>query len=538
MTNLATAVVEEAKGPTPPGPRHRPSTQTLAVVAVIAFALGFLIVGHQRITMAFGDSHDGRNGTQWGLGSRDLRTDGPVRSHMGADLTAGAVRAPYTDHPPLIYAETAAVETLGGEHPWSTRLPAWLGSIAAIGLCLQLLRRCGLSPAAAAIGTTLGLGCPMFGAYGIMNDPWILGLPWGIAILLLWQRRRIGVPTSWWLISGVAFVGAWTSWVNVLELGLIGVAELAVRLRRRRPDVLLPIAVPTVAAVALTLGWVAWSHGGSISSLLHNAGTRSGGASNGLSPSVVLSMLKSYWVDTFTPWQLLLAVPVIAAAWLDERSRPVLAVALGTVVLWIAVFSDGAAHHDYWGYWMVLPLAIGIGVGADILLRARSRNIGRVAVAAATLVGIVGFVVPGTIPRSLIRGSKAGAVLVAARATMPADQPYVWYLGSLIQIPYWVSYPFHRPGARLPNLATVDRLASTRPDDLVLVASYRLTPDLVPADPSAPCRAGVPRAQQYAVETAATLDRALRTGACPAVAASTTLVSAGPVAEPPGLISP
>ncbi len=520
MATAGTALAEHALAPTRPVTGSGCRLRLVAAAAVVVFAAGFLLVGHHRLTMPFGDSHDGRNGAQWGLGSRALRTEGPLASHMGADLVAGPVRVPYTDHPPLIYSETALAETVAGEHPWVTRLPAWLGSIAAIGLCYRLLRRCGITPAPAAIGVVLGLGCPMFGAYGMMNDPWILGLPWGVAILLLWEERRAGVPRPAWLLAGVALIGALTSWVNVIELGLLAIAELVARLRRRRPDVLVPLAVGTGTGVALTVAWVAWAHGGSIRSLVDQAANRTSGGSDHVGPSLLISYLRSYWVDTFTPWQLVLGIPVLVAGWLRPRLRPLLAVTLMTVGLWVLVFADGAAHHDYWGYWLVLPLVVGFAAAADVVLAGRSARTLAVAVAGATAIGLVGLEVPRTIPRRLTQGAQAGSVLSAARQLVPPGQRYIWYLGDIVQTPYWIAYPFHRPAARLVNLRAVDELAAAQPDAIVLVAADRLTSDLRPGESSAPCRAGVPVHQNYKVLTAQALDEALHGRRCPAASAA------------------
>ena len=76
------------------GAGERKPARGVAATAVVVLAAAFLVLGHARLTMPFGDSHDGRNGAQWGLGSRDLRVEGPVTSHMGADLVAGPVRHP------------------------------------------------------------------------------------------------------------------------------------------------------------------------------------------------------------------------------------------------------------------------------------------------------------------------------------------------------------------------------------------------------------------------------------------------------------
>jgi hypothetical protein len=309
----------------------------------------------------------------------------------------------------------------------------------------------------------------------------------------------------------------------VIELGLLALAELVVRTRRRRPDALVPIALGAATGVALTVGWVAWAHGGSVRSLIDQAGYRTSGGADRVTPNVLVSYLRWYWVDTFTPWQLVLALPVLLAAWLEPRTRPVLAVSLFTVVLWIGVFSDGAAHHDYWGYWLVLPLAIGLAVAAEVVLSRASRRATLGILAVAAVAGVAGFEVPGTIPRTLTQGAEAGNALVAARRSLPTHQAYVWYLGDLVQSPFWVAYPFHRPAARLVNLRAVDEVADTEPDDLVLVATDRLTADLLPADAAAPCRAGLPKTQRFGVMTVSSLDRALRSGPCPAASASSVL---------------
>jgi hypothetical protein len=360
----------------------------------------------------------------------------------------------------------------------------------------------------------------MFGAYGLMNDPWILGLPWGIAVLLLWEERRAGVVRPAWLLAGVALIGALTSWVNVIELGLLAIVELVARVRRRRPDVLRPIALGAGAGVALTVAWVAWAHGGSIRTLVDQAGNRTSAGSEHVGLPLLISYLRWYWVDTFTPWQLALAIPVMVAAWLQPRLRPLLVVTLTTVGIWVLVFADGAAHHDYWGYWLVLPLVIGFAATADVLLARRPPLVPAVAVVAATALGLVGLEVPGTIPRTLTQGAQAGSLLLAARHSVAPDQAYIWYLGDVVQTPYWVAYPFRRPAARLVNLRAVDELASVEPDAIVLVAADRLTSDLRPADPSAPCRAGVPARLHFGVLTAKALDDALRSGPCRAVAAT------------------
>jgi len=146
------------------------------------------VVPTQAVDAPFGDSHDGRNGAVWASGSHALRAEGPVAARLGARLDLGRGQSTiYADHPPLAYGETAAVEAVFGVHPWSTRPPAWPGTVVAIGLLYGLLEACGLAPLAAAAGVALGFGCPMIGLHGAMLDSWVVGLPWAVGTLLVWQ---------------------------------------------------------------------------------------------------------------------------------------------------------------------------------------------------------------------------------------------------------------------------------------------------------------------------------------------------------------
>ena len=70
-----------------------------AARVVLALTAIILIVSQSgRMTSQPGMSHDGQNLGVFALGSRGLRTDGPIDSHLGADLAYD--QGTYANHPP------------------------------------------------------------------------------------------------------------------------------------------------------------------------------------------------------------------------------------------------------------------------------------------------------------------------------------------------------------------------------------------------------------------------------------------------------
>ena len=52
----------------------------------------------------------------------------------------------------------------------------------------------------------------MIAVYGTMLDTPVVGLPFGIAVLLLWQRARSGHPTPVGLVAAVTALAVLSSW--------------------------------------------------------------------------------------------------------------------------------------------------------------------------------------------------------------------------------------------------------------------------------------------------------------------------------------
>lgn len=508
----------------------------LAVVVMGVLVVGLVVSAAGRATMPFGDSHDGQNAGVWAGNSRSLREQGVVASRLGTVATVEGEAVTYATHPPMIAVEAAAAEAVLGERPWVARLPAWAGSLAALVLGFLLLRECRLRPLAAAVGVALGFGCPMFAAYGTMLDTPIVGLPFGIAVLWLWQRGRSGRPAPTAIVILVTVLAALTSWLGLLTVGLVAAGSLVLRVRRRlergadRPRSAddIPLAGFVAGAVlggALVLLWILWAYGswGPLASqFLIRAGDRDGGG--GL--ATFIGAQRTYWPRAFTPWQLVLAIPALVAGVGWRPSRAVALVAVLAVSGWVGGFRDGAIMHDYWAYWMVLPLALGFGVLAEASLAALQRSdaetglpprpstssprASRVSLARTALAGcsaalaLAGVVAPSGAGTTLELGGDAGSLL--AVAAYPSSQRQAWVMMAGSEDFRWVHYATDRP------------MQAIRPADLDGIAATELVLAAVSSGPpagnvaSAPCLPAPSVQGRYALVTAADLARALRVG--------------------------
>lgn len=468
------------------------------LMAALLLGLGFGIRHH--FAAPFGNSHDGRNAGVWAGGSRSLRQNGPVASRLGTRTIVDGRTTVYADHPPLVYVETAATEQLFGEHPWTTRLPAWAATLVAILLTYRLLRWREVSEVGAAVGVAVAFGGPMIVAYGTMLDTPMIGLPFGIAVLVAVARGRAGRPYPWWATAGLAFLACLTSWLGVLTCGLAVVAEfVASRRARREPGdasgILVELVCGTAAGIVALVGWLAWAYG-SLRPLVDQFLTRTG-ASGDVGTGGRLSLLvrtqRFYLPRVFSPLQLVLLLPALVVCVRDPVIRVVGAIAVAGWALWLLGFSDGAIHHDYWSYWLVVPLALGVAVMVDAGLRVAAGRgwapLAVVGVTLATLAALVLGTLPGKgAPATIDRGIEAGRLAVALG---DSPQRTAWFLGGPDAPTSWIGYDARKPEVGLHSVADVDRAAAAAPTDLVLVFADELDPGTVTTS-SGPCRAGVP----------------------------------------------
>jgi hypothetical protein len=207
----------------------------------------------------------------------------------------------------------------------------------------------------------------------------------------------------------------------------------------------------------------------------------------------------------FPVWIAGLAIPGFVVGFRDRRTRWAIAVSLVTVAVWVVGLRDGAVIHDYWPYWVVLPLALAFGAGLDLLLTSVPRlgTVGAKAfvVVVAAVLGTVGLTMSVPAGQAQAAGSHAGALLRATH--WPRTQQDAWVVGGGHVALDWASYYAHRRAADLASVSELEGLARERPDDLVLVVPG------APAGPGRPCTIKIRRGSTYALIPASDAVRGL-----------------------------
>jgi hypothetical protein len=447
-------------------------SRRLAFGLIAVFLLVFTIQAWPRIEAPFGDSHDGENAAVWGLSSRGIRTDGFFESRGGARLADDG--GLYAHHPPLIAAETALIETVFGEHPWSTRAPAWLGSMFSVVLLFWLLREHGIRRVPGAIAVVVGLGSPMFFLYGSMLDTLQIGLPFALGLLVA-RKRAERVPTqAAWVTALLAALTVVSSWQGALLVTVLAGGDL-VRWRRRTTGSRAPSPVQwgLAAGVALVAAWLWWAVGsfGPIFDQLH---ARSGGSSRSLGWSDYFEFQGLYLGALLSPILIIAGIPALVLATLDQRWRELVLVTLTVAVVYSLALRDGATNHDYWNYWLLVPLTIGIAVLCErgaAALAARSRSgptalISGLALAAVALVSAF----PTSTPANDQYNNGLEAIRVLDHA-IDRSQP-IAFVGHYQNETRWIRYAGLTP-RRLQDQTDVSRVARNEPDTSVVVKCLR-----------------------------------------------------------------
>jgi hypothetical protein len=194
----------ESKADRAPSSRDR---RLRLILPLSAIAVAAIFLGHnpQRLSAAFGPSHEGFNTGVSMTGGRAIVDDGLIRSRLGAvSRTTAGDQVVYAHHPPLVYVASAAALTAPGSVETDARLPAIAASLLTLSLITLLLLECGFQPVAAAMGLLTAFATPMFFVFGAMTEPLILGLAPMTALVLLWQRLRRGADPPVWAFGAVA----------------------------------------------------------------------------------------------------------------------------------------------------------------------------------------------------------------------------------------------------------------------------------------------------------------------------------------------
>jgi hypothetical protein len=468
----------------------RPMGEVVALVAVVLTAALFLALSAGRITAPFGDSDEGINAAVWSTNARALRHLGPVDSHLGGRREDGTR---YATHPPTIVVAIAVAQWVAGDHPWSSRAPAWIASIVALLLLYQLGRRAGFDPLAAG-GAVVAVGLtPMMLAYGAMLDTPVICFPFGVAVVLRWYQvwqnddpaRPGWAPVgSMAATAGLGALAGLAGWQAAVVTALCGLS-LAARALRHRPGAIraaLPFVVGGAIGVGLSLSWSWWVYGD-----FHTLASKFNGRS-GTAGGVGLGDMLSFqvpWIANLLSLSIIGLVGCVAALW-DKRVRPLAAMSLAAVVVYALIFRQAAAGHQYWNYWALLPAAVGWGhllqrLLAEVRERAKptSRTMASLVAVAVVVVGVAAFdtLRPNQAAGYIDDGRRAAELV--ARTTFPPDQVALNYVGQPYRPDAWIDYNTGRSPVALTSADELRALADARPDDLVLVLG-----SCDPTDPS------------------------------------------------------
>lgn len=441
---------------------------------VLLAAVLFLGYGSRTIAARFGDSHDGRNAAVWAAGSRSIREAGAVASRLGTRSPENGV---YADHPPLIYVETAAAELVGFGWIGATRAPAWVGSLLLLALLSRLLVDRGLRPSAAGAGVLLMATTPMFLVYGTMLDTPVTSLPFAVALLLLWERARHGGHARPALAAAVAALAVLAGWQSLVVACLVA-GWAGVRLLRRRAGdrrVELAFVAGAVLGGVLLLAWVLWAFGGSLAPLLDQFRLRTGRSGP---PVTLAAFFRGQRRDVVAMFGVVgaLGVAGLVVALRDRRTRGLAAIAVAVTLPYPLVFRSGAVNHDYWNYWFLLALVVGIAVAADRLLAlwaGRGRSDWAFCVAATVLGAVLAWSAWARPPVAEVRKITGFHVAEVARgATLAPGQTEAWYTGGVGEPASWLALATRRPATLVPR-SRYASLALSVPDDQVLVGEVR-----------------------------------------------------------------
>jgi hypothetical protein len=496
------------------------SRRWVAVVAVlVAVGIGFLVYAAPQLGAPFGESHDGINGAVWGNGSRYLREVGPVDSALGGRRADGTS---YANHPPAIYLTTAAAELIAGEGPWSTRASAWLATLASIPLLWFILRRLRLATVPALVGVVVAATTPMVFVYGGMLDTPIIAFPIGLGVFLVWLRAWDGDGTDHRLdprlVGLLALVAALTAWEATFAVGLAALS-LGWKAWRRRDSLAVPVALAAGGAtgVVLTVAWSIWATG-STTTLVDQFLGRSG-SEGGATWLGAVSNQQGWLRDLLGVALIGVLVCAAAAIWDHGLRRVAAAGSLAVVFGYAVLLHSGAYHHQYWNYWVTLPVAIGFGYGAEAVMRALRTQGGSRASATAIVLLLALIVVMSSrlapsADRTMMDDGDVPARLLQSQP-LPAAQDSIRYVGAIYDAQPWLTYLTRRPAAPLTDRGELDALAEQQPDALLLTSNSCVSDDQLcfeaarlPAG-AAIARAGHPEATEYRIYSAGGLATAL-----------------------------
>jgi len=312
--------------------------------------------------------------------------------------------------------------------------------------------------------------------YGSMVDTPVTSLPFGLALLVAWERARSGKRVYWPLATGLALLAVLAGWQSLLLAAVIGAWALLRMARGRTGSKTVDAAFAggALAGAVLLTTWLLWAFGGSLAPLLDQFRTRTGQAA----PISLGQLLGHIRADTVAMFGVtaLLGVAGLVVALANRRTRGVAGIAVAVTLPYPLVFRSGAMNHDYWNFWFLLPIGVGLAAGCDLMLRSRKgRTLLEVGVAATAAAFAVCLTVglwarPDGSAWAIQEGRRAGSV--ARSQVLDPAQTTAWYAGAVGRPAGWLALAAGRPAVAVA-VGDLPALAADHPRDLVLVGRMR-----------------------------------------------------------------
>jgi 4-amino-4-deoxy-L-arabinose transferase-like glycosyltransferase len=384
------ALVRDPQSPTAPGPRGGSFALGMLAWLVVWAGLMALTLNHR-----FDRKFDW-NTSYFSICARNLLTDGFVASNGGLYLTAGDFKGErqfYAGHPPLTAWLLAGWMRAFGQDEFAIRaLPLTFTALNLL-LLYTLVRRAFGAPAALATAILCSL-LPMTAYYGqVVNmEPFVLTFMLGAANGYLgWARS--GSKLGFLLLCLCVVLGCWTDWPMYVFTGLLAVSHF---FRRRdlvmlgrgeetpgRPifSTLVLLALPVIL-FGLFLVYLN-RNGADYTWLTDRAKHRmtDGGGSGG--PSSVGGYrlllgrvtkpgeLLEWFVSLFTPAALMLAglglltwrtwsrrLSIASGEAARRAAFRLLVCLILTQVVYTLAFPGGAVVHEFWQYYLTVPVGL------------------------------------------------------------------------------------------------------------------------------------------------------------------------------------
>lgn len=313
----------------------------------------------------------------------------------------------------------------------------------------------------------------MFLVYGSMLDTPITSLPFGIAVVLAWERGRRGgrVPLPLAAaLTGIAVPSGWQSLLVAVIVGGWAIARLVRRSGRRSLDA--AFATGALVGLAFLAAWLLWAFGWTLAPLLDQFRARTGWTA----PVPVGELVAATVRDTGGMYVVVaaLAAPGLVLGLADRKMRGVVALALAVTVPY--PLRLGAVNHDYWNFWLLLPVALGLAIGCDRVIRRRAVGRGPETFLAGA-VGAVAVVLaaalwlrPDASSWAALEGRRAGRAVASHQ--VPPAQSAAWYTGAVGKPAGWLALATQRQAIAVA-VDELPALAATHPEDLVMVGRMR-----------------------------------------------------------------